>query len=678
MSKDIAIKGTKKEQDIFTDVYRHYLMAKEDLESRFSDWNTKDELFRSHINESNWPYQSVIFDPRVFSTIFDKTARLFAHKPKGRLVPREGGDTLGAKINNELLSFQWDDAERIDNKPLIAKWAMMDQNTRKYGAAFALVPWRYETRNGKVWFDGPNFKPLVNRDCLPNPSYSTIKNWFQYRDYLSIDELERVNDAARSKPIYKNLDVLRDSVRKEAAAGGDTRQANWQSRNKSIKGLTDWLGRDEVFKTVEVVTEYRPDRWITFAPKHGVILREIDNPYRHGQIPVVMLKYYEVDDDIYGLSEIEPIEKLQKATNALVCQYVDAINMSLYTPLKVRNTGVKMHTLEFGPGKKWLMDNPQTDVLPFETSTAGVTEFVSTYRFLVGAIQEAVGESSAITSTIVPGEANKTATEIKDTASQRLSRDNFNQIYLAEALKKQIMFWHSMNQQFLFSNKDERAKVIRVVGKDAIRYFQEQGLGEYGLTEEGGNFLADLAANGITDIKPEMLDETVWGPVHPVDTGEGVVPKFKMAPGEETGELLVTQEDLQGNYDYIPDIESMALPSDEATAGLKRQLLEFMREPGFVQQLAQEGYTVKLKELMEDFLEDVGLKDAEKYFEQAEQPEGGEQLGQINQGGGAGPGAGQPGMGVGGDQGLARGGPALPRVPGAEQLGGSPGGGGTL
>ena len=678
MSKDIAIKGTKKEQDIFTDVYRHYLMAKEDLESRFSDWNIKDELFRSHINESNWPYQSVIFDPRVFSIIFEKTARLFAHKPKGRLVPREGGDTLGAKINNELLSFQWDDAERIDNKPLIAKWAMMDQNARKYGAAFALVPWRYETRNGKVWFDGPNFKPLVNRDCLPNPSYSTIKNWFQYRDYLSIDELERVNDAARSKPIYKNLDVLRDSVRKEAAAGGDTRQANWQSRNKSIKGLTDWLGRDEVFKTVEVVTEYRPDRWITFAPKHGVILREIDNPYRHGQIPVVMLKYYEVDDDIYGLSEIEPIEKLQKATNALVCQYVDAINMSLYTPLKVRNTGVKMHTLEFGPGKKWLMDNPQTDVLPFETSTAGVTEFVSTYRFLVGAIQEAVGESSAITSTIVPGEANKTATEIRDTASQRLSRDNFNQIYLAEALKKQIMFWHSMNQQFLFSNKDERAKVIRVVGKDAIRYFQEQGLGEYGLTEEGGNFLADLAANGITDIKPEMLDETVWGPVYPVDTGEGVVPKFKMAPGEETGELLVTQEDLQGNYDYIPDIESMALPSDEATAGLKRQLLEFMREPGFVQQLAQEGYTVKLKELMEDFLEDVGLKDAEKYFEQVEQPEGGEQFGQINQGGGAGPGAGQPGMGVGGDQGLAGGGPALPRVPGAEQLGGSPGGGGTL
>lgn len=654
MAKDTAIKGTKKEQDSFTEVYRHYLMATEDLESRLTDWNTKDELFRSYIDDNNWPYQSVVFDPRVFTIIFEKTARLLAHKPKGRLVPREGGDTLGAKINNELLSYQWDDSERVDNKPLIAKWATMDQNARKYGASFALALWRYEERDKRVWFDGPNFKPLVNRDCLPNPSYSTIKNWFQHRDYLSIDELERVNDAARAKPIYKNLDILRDAVRKEASAGGDTRQINWQSRNKSIKGLTDYLGQDEVFKTIEVVTEYRPDRWITFAPKHGVILRDIDNPYKHGQIPVVMLKYYEVDDDIYGLSEIEPIEKLQKATNALVCQYIDAINMSLYTPLKVRNTGVKMHTLEFGPGKKWLMDNPQTDVLPFETSTAGVTEFVSTYRFLIGAMQEAVGEASSMVSTMVPGETGKTATEIKDTASQRLSRDNFNQIYLSEALKKQIMFWHSMNQQFLFSNKKEKAKVIRVVGRDAIRYFKEQGLDEYGLTEQGGQFLADLADEGITNIQPEQLDETIWAPVHGAETEEGLVPKFRMLPGEETGELAIEEEDLAGNYDYIPDIESMALPTDEATAGMKRQLLEFLKDPNIAQKLAQEGYALKAKELIEDFLEDVGLKDAEKYFEQL--PEGGEQFGQINQGGARGVGPSQPGLGNGGNQGMEGGG----------------------
>jgi len=144
MSKltEVPARGTKQERELFTKVIRHYEMAKQDLEQRIPDWNTKDELFRSHIDEDNHPYNSVVFDPRIFTAIFEKTSRLFANKPRGRMVPREGGDTLGARINNELLSYQWDENERVDNQPMLAKWAMMDQNTRKYGASFGLCKWR--------------------------------------------------------------------------------------------------------------------------------------------------------------------------------------------------------------------------------------------------------------------------------------------------------------------------------------------------------------------------------------------------------------------------------------------------------------------------------------------------------------------------------------------------------
>lgn len=65
-------------------------------------------MFRSHISESGWPYSAMVFDPRVFTAIFEKSARFLANKPRGRMVPREGGDAFGARINNELLSFQWD------------------------------------------------------------------------------------------------------------------------------------------------------------------------------------------------------------------------------------------------------------------------------------------------------------------------------------------------------------------------------------------------------------------------------------------------------------------------------------------------------------------------------------------------------------------------------------------
>ena len=109
---------------------RHREMAQEDLDTRISTFNKADELFRSYLDENTWPYDSLIFLPRIFTALFEKTSRLIGNKPKGRLVPRENGDVLGAKINNELLSYQWDDATRIDNESMVAKWAMMDMIVR--------------------------------------------------------------------------------------------------------------------------------------------------------------------------------------------------------------------------------------------------------------------------------------------------------------------------------------------------------------------------------------------------------------------------------------------------------------------------------------------------------------------------------------------------------------------
>ena len=661
---DTPIQGTNKEIDLFTEVNFHYVMAKQDLEQRLPDFDKKDVLFRSHLDEKNWPYRALIFDPRTFTTLYEKTARILANKPKGRMIPREGGDALGAKINNELLSFQWDDNERVDSMPMIAKWSLMDLNTRKYGAAFGLCKWHYQKDNGKVFFDGPNFKPLYNRDCLPNPSYSTIKNWFQHRDYVTLQDLEAVNDAARTKPIYKNLDLLRLVLKKDSKeGGGDTRQTNYNIKNLSIKGLQDFLGRDPSFKTVEIITEYRNDRWITFAPKHGLILRDIENPYKHGQIPVVCLKYYIIDDDIYGLSEIEPIEKIQRALNALLSQYYDAINMSLYAPIKVRSTGgaVQMHTLEFGPGKKWMMSDPATDVLTHDQSITGVSEFTSTYRVLVGALQEAMGDTSAGVSNAVPGGSTKTATEIKDTAISRSARDNFNQIYLGEALKKQMMFWHQMNQQFLFSNPNERQKVLRIVGKDAIKYFQNMGLDATALTDDAINLLSSPEMQGV-DVNPQEIAQ----PLYPVKVGQDTISKLTMENDGQGGALILEPEDLSGNYDYIPDVGSMTLGSADEQVQAKAEAIQFLsginpktgQPTGIAMMVQQEGKKIKATELLIDYLEDIGFKNADQYFENA--PQQGGLSGQVDPTtglpiptGAGSPQTSQTGMPNGGAQGMA-------------------------
>jgi len=616
--------GTKEEQKLFVEVQRHYSMAQQDLDARRDDWDTKDELFRSYLDESSWPYRALVFDPRTFTAIFEKTSRLLGSKLRGKMIPRGGGATiLGAKIRNTLLEIQWDEVSRI-GEPMLARWAMADMNARKYGAAFIRVNWHWERRKMAVnrrgkrikkgelqyveYFNGPTMRVWNNRDVLHNPSYSTIKNWIQLRDYVTFRELEDVNDAAAGKPIYKNLHILRKKIDEEAQTGGDLRASNYASRNLNIKGLTDFLGQDPYNKVIEIVTEYRNDRWITFAPKHGVILRDIPNPYDHAQIPVILLKYYPIDEDIYGLSEIEPIEKLQKAINALICQYLDTVNTDLYPPLMVNPAGVRMHTLEFGPDKKWLMNQPGKDVVRVDTSTAGTTTFVQTYSFLVAAMMNALGESSLGVSNIGRFQKEKTATEIRDLALQRNARDNYNQIFLAEAIKKQMQLWDLMNRQFLFSDPRQKVIPLRISDTEAMEYFAQSRAGMIHPTPE------DILEASRTGIEPYQGFE------YPVMLEDGtIVPKFEMDESGEFGTIYLEREDFTGNYDYVPDVQSMNIATDEIE---KQKLLEYYalveKSAGL---LAEEGWRPKLKDLLVKIGERLKVvSDAEQFFEQIKQP----------------------------------------------------------
>src|SRR3990167_6248379 len=510
-----------------------------------------------------------------------------------------------------------------------------------------LCNWRYEKHGDKVFYDGPNCKVWNNRDVLHNPSYSYIKNCIQLREYNTLEELRSVNDAAKGKPVYKNLDVLKDSLLKSLDEKGDmgradSRDENWRSKNLAIKGLQYYLGKDEVYPIIEVVTEYRPDRWVTFAPKHGIILRDIPNPYKHGRIPVILLKYYPIDEDIYGLSEIEPIEKLQKATNAALNQYLDAINISLYPIIKVRTASVQMQTLEWGIGKKWLMNDPATDVVEQNTKAAGVAEFPLTYRILVGALQEGVGQSSQGVSNITPGEANKTATEIRDTAGTRNARDNFNQIFLAEAITKQMMLWYQMNQQLLFGSKAGETKIIRIVGSDSVEFFTGIGLDGQGFTDQAIDQLSD-ETNAYVVSDPNFNPMDLATPLYPINSTEGAIPKFVMDESGTSGSLVVEPEDLEGAYDYIVEVRSMENPDPSRINALTQTYIA-AKDPADAQLRAQEGKYLSLVELEKDQWEILGIKDSAKYYK----PLPMQQTGGMNE-------AGQAGLPLEGGTGSAQG-----------------------
>jgi hypothetical protein len=622
-------KANKKEQALFTEVNKHYEMAVQDNESRWEDWDKKYELFRSYIDDDNWPYNAQVFVPHTFTALFEKMARSNGGKPRGRLIPREGGDTVGAKVNNELLNFQWDEVGRNFKQSMVRKYSIMDLQTRIYGSSFAVQKWHYETDDeGEVRFDGPTMKILNPKDSLPNPSYSTVKNWFQYREYVTVQELENINNISGEKPRYNNLDQLKASIEENSKGGGDTRDINYTPRGKEISGVQDYLGRDETakFKTVEIVVELRDNREIVFAPRHGIILADNPNPYTHKQIPVTQLSYIVVDDDIWGLSEIEPVEKIQKAMNALTSQFIDKTNMDLYRILKVRTTGVQMHTLEWGPGKIWKMNDP-ADVIPLEHSGVASSEFVNVYSVLTGMYKEAMGETSAAFSTLQPFATEKTATEIQEGMLTRSVRDNFNQVFLAETIEAQMMFWFLMNKQFIFSDPTKQSLILRVLGREAMQEFKDMGLDEMRTSASEEEVMA--ASIGIEDgIEPELQEV----PRYPVVTEEGTVPKFELDESGEFGTLLLTPEDMTGNYDYIADVEPMTAYNSVQERQAKSQAFTLLANPVVQQMLQSEGKSVKISEVLTDLFDSLGMKNAEKYFDVVSQG-GLNEEGAIDQGG---------------------------------------------
>ena len=620
-----------------------------------TSFDEADEMFRNWLNETTWPYDALLFDPRVFTFIFEKTSRLIANKPEPKLTPREGGDVLMAKINNLLLDFQWDQAN--NGGTMLEKWAMMDMNTRKYGAAFGLCKWRYEKDNkGKVVFDGPELSLINNRDFAHDLAANAIENcnWVQVRQYVTFHELERVNDVNRSNPVYKNLDVLHQAISQENLAGGDVRGINWTSRNRAISKLeVDPIGKDPAFKTIEVITEYRRDRWITFSPRHGVILRDIDNPYNNWEIPVVMLRYYAIDDDLYGLSEIEPVKGLQKAINALLSEYVDEINMKLYSPIAI-GPGVREHTLEWGKGARWRMNNPMSDFRLVESKSDATAYFNTTYSVLVAAMMNALGETSLGVSNTQPYSRDKTATEVQSLNQSRNARDNFQQLMLQSSMSRMLRLWHTMNQNLLFTDPDQPYYVIRVVGRELIQDFQDLGLGDDILPDEAVMVMKEQAITDPTinaaPMGPEK-DQAIQSwiqqnkskymkPRYPVNIGTEEVPdivkKFSIDGKQGEGQIYVTRMDLDGTYDYKVDVTSMAVNSDDQRRQARQTTISLLiTNPNVVAMLAQDQTKPKFKELLISWLEELGWPDADRYFEMIPQ----QQAGQPGQQPGGQPGA---------------------------------------
>jgi hypothetical protein len=212
-----------------------------------------------------------------------------------------------------------------------------------------------------------------------------------------------------------------------------------------------------------------------------------------------------------------------------------------------------------------------------------------------------------------------------------------------------------MNQQFLFKGVKGQQKIVRIVGRDASEFFMRQGLSDIRPTEED----ADMVMRGM--LNPEDIAP---GPRYPVGLGENETgepiesPKYMPDETGEGGNLIIEPSDLSGNYDYVPDVETMKAPSTQDVKNELMQVVAMVLNPVVVQMLAQEGKKPKIQEILTRAFEATNtIKDAEALFEDIK--EGGVLPNEQNQalaGRGVGTEGGVPAQGAMPAQGMARGG----------------------
>lgn len=653
--------------DILTEILEHYRAWTDDNKIRQTRDYGWDEITDAYYGKlpDDWPFTSRTVDPRIRTSIIEKNARLLNSKLRGRLVPRETGDVLKARINNALIDFQWDSAN--DGGSMLTKLGICDIDTRLYQSKFALIKWKHEyDDDGKLTFCGNEFYPLDIRDCGMDYSASHIRDakWFQHRSWEFIEDLENKKDSD-GKSIFKNLGKIKSQLPKKEFK--TTRRDNsYISRVKNLRGLTDRIGTDRSFPIVEIVTEYRDNKWITFAPTYKEIIREIKNPYDHGRIPIAQLRYYPLQDDALGESEVEGVIPLWKAIQATLCGFMDEVVLKIRPPLKVLEGFARIETIQYAPEAQWLMSRADA-VTEMQSSGDSIRYFETSYGALVSAFNTAMGMMSQGTSGIDPFQTEKTATEIRATMLQQNARDTKNQNDLAEFIKDFVMMWVSNNKQFLFHDPKKHEYVMKIVGTDNFEYFKRAGLDDMVLPPEATKTIADIIEQDPNISETQLMDLVDAGklPKYPVIENPNeknpdnykIKPKMAVNEMEDGATLYITPEDLEGTFDYIPDVKSMALGSDVELSRSRNEAIELAtNRPNVIQLLAQEGYRLKIKDLLVANYEDKGFRDAERYFEKIPEEQALVPPGVGVQGGPgqmAGPGQAPPNAGV----------PGLPKAP---------------
>jgi hypothetical protein len=593
----------KSEQDLAAEILEQHKLSKQFLDPIHERFNQQEELYRSYLDPANYPHSARVFDPRIFRVIETITPRMVANEPTGSFYPAEMGDTKGAEILNIMFKHYW------RRTGMFKKLVDFSKSSLIFGTSFGRTHWRYEemdkkrmipvTVNGRqVWtpkatetikvikHDEPDFEVLNIYDCFPDPNSTSIDTmrWFILRRFKTLEELKAENEN-RGYDYYKNLDKLEQSYagKKEQApsnGAGMTEDMYYREHRRTMLSTQEFIGQDASNKDIVILTRFTRDGLCDIVPEFGnLVIREVENPYFHGELPIIHGVDYPYPNELYGMGEIEPIDRIQRAINAVLNQRLDNVQLILRNMWKVKkNAGVDLHTLVSAPGNIITTDDMNA-IEPIAIPDATGATFVQTMNYLTSALQNGSGITD-YTIGLNTGENTQNETATGTRLIQQEANAQFKlKIQLLNHMVISRIADHWKDLMIQFTTEEQ---MLRIVGKDEV-----------------------MELLRTTDLGKMNLEGQL------VEPGSEEPRKLSIADDGSFAFLKVYPEDIQssivGDFDFIPAISSEQLIDPIALQNNFFQALDRIMRPEIMQGLQMEGKSLNYSGIVKKVFDKLNL-----------------------------------------------------------------------
>lgn len=408
--------------------------------------------------------RSRVQDPTMLSAIIKQNNATMAQMPTGQ-IKALSVKNRGKALFMDLAFHKHVLPQANSQFDVYTKLWLLSFYRKVYGSMGVLVD--YVVKPGYV---GPDFTLIPARSIIPQAGKTSIndsdrvfvrskvtKNWLKSRD----------------KDIWKNIDKALESPHNQ-----DDSDEQSTIEQKYERGQ---FKKDEY----EIITRYEADRWVTFSKDASVILRDIPNPQKNQEIPVVMCHSYPLLDRFFGLGEFERGKTLHFAMSSLINLYLDGVKMSIFPPLKLDPSSIAdWNSFQLGPGSVWLMRQGQlAGIEQMQLSPQGLNTFTNTYSFLKGAMLTLTNSTDTSISQEQDVGFGKTPQALKMQAAMEGAKTGFDRKMLEVATEQTFdkmvdLIAKRQEQPMKLYLEGEDLKRVSEVAPDVVEMFEEGDMGQ--------------------------------------------------------------------------------------------------------------------------------------------------------------------------------------------------------